>query len=274
MTASRPAAAGLACSPSPPPSTWSWACGGRAGARCPTCWARRLGVPAGGRCGGAGRPPRGAGGVRCDPVAARARSRPLGLAADRLSGLFLVIAFGAAAAVSLAFASWAAGPGRPGRRGLGASYALALGAVAVVLTATDAFTLLFAWETLTLAFWLLAGFDRSRRGARRPHWSPWRSARSAGPCWRAAAPGHQVGIAGPGWLRACASRAAARHRLRAAAGRLRRQGGTGAIPGMAAPRIRGRARARQRHHGRGGGQRRLLRAVADAGPARPAAGRR
>lgn len=87
-----------------------------------------------------------------------------GLAADRLSGLFLVIAFAAAVAVSLGFASWATGPGGPGRRGLGAGYALALGAVAVVLTARDAFTFLFGWELLTLAFWLLAGFDRSRTG--------------------------------------------------------------------------------------------------------------
>jgi len=86
-----------------------------------------------------------------------------GPAADQLSGLFLVIAFGAAAGVSLAFASWA-GQGRPGRRGLGASYALALAAVAVILTARDAFTLLFAWEGLTLAFYLLAGFERGRPG--------------------------------------------------------------------------------------------------------------
>ena len=42
-------------------------------------------------------------------------------AADRLSGLFLVIAFGAAVPVSLAFADWAARPSGPGRRGLGAS---------------------------------------------------------------------------------------------------------------------------------------------------------
>ena len=89
-----------------------------------------------------------------------------GLRADRLSGLFLIIAFGAAAAVSLAFASWAAGPAGPGRRGLGASYALALGSVAVVLTARDAFTLLFGWESLTLAFWLLAGFNRNSPGRR------------------------------------------------------------------------------------------------------------
>ncbi len=87
-----------------------------------------------------------------------------GLAADRLSGLFLVISFGAALPVSLALASWAAGRTGPGRRGLGASYALALGAVAVIVTATDAFTLMFAWESLTLAFWLLSGFDRRRPG--------------------------------------------------------------------------------------------------------------
>jgi hydrogenase-4 component B len=102
-----------------------------------------------------------------------------GLVADRLSGLFLLISFVAATGVSLAFANWAAspaaaaqqGPGLTGagrtlvqRRGLGASYALALGAVAVFMTATDAFTALFAWETLTVAFYLLAGFERGRRG--------------------------------------------------------------------------------------------------------------
>ncbi len=86
------------------------------------------------------------------------------LAADRLSGLFLLIAFAAATAVSLAFASWAAGPDRPARRGLGAGYALALGSVAVVLTARDVFTFLFGWESLTLAFWVLAGFRRHAPG--------------------------------------------------------------------------------------------------------------
>jgi hydrogenase-4 component B len=85
-------------------------------------------------------------------------------AADRLSGLFLLIAFGAALPISLALMSWAAGPRHPRRRGLGACYALALGAVAVVLVARDAFTLLFAWETLTLSFYLLSGFDRERPG--------------------------------------------------------------------------------------------------------------
>ena len=102
-----------------------------------------------------------------------------GLVADRLSALFLLISFAAATGVSLAFANWAARPAAPGqarrglagtgrtlvgRRGLGASYALTLGAVAVIMTATDAFTALFAWETLTVAFYLLAGFERGRRG--------------------------------------------------------------------------------------------------------------
>jgi hydrogenase-4 component B len=86
-----------------------------------------------------------------------------GLAADRLSGLFLVIAFGAAVWVSLGFASWAR-QGGTSRRGLGACYALTLAAVAVFLTGQDAFTLLFAWEVLTLAFYLLAGFERGKPG--------------------------------------------------------------------------------------------------------------
>ena len=88
----------------------------------------------------------------------------VGLAADQLSGLFLVIAFGAAVPVSVAFASWAARPDTAPRRALGASYALALGAVAVIMTAQDAFTVLFGWETLTIAFYLLAGSDRGKPG--------------------------------------------------------------------------------------------------------------
>jgi hydrogenase-4 component B len=94
-----------------------------------------------------------------DPVPGQ---RAAALAADQLSGLFLAMAFGAAVPISVAFASWARRQGpRPGR--LGASYALALGAVAVIVTAQDAFTVLFGWEALTVAFYLLAGAGRSRR---------------------------------------------------------------------------------------------------------------
>ena len=49
-------------------------------------------------------------------------------------------------------------------RGLSAGSALALGAVAVIVTARDAFTFLFGWESLTLAFYLLAGSERHKRG--------------------------------------------------------------------------------------------------------------
>jgi hydrogenase-4 component B len=93
-----------------------------------------------------------------------------GLAADQLSGLFLAMAFGAAVPVSVALASWAARPDSAAARMLAAGYALALGAVAVVMTATDAFTALFGWEALTAAFYLLAGANRAepdRAGAAR-----------------------------------------------------------------------------------------------------------
>lgn len=94
----------------------------------------------------------------------------LGLAADRLSGLFLVMAFGAAVPVSVAFASWAARPDSAATRMLAEGYALALGSVAVIMTAADAFTALFGWEALTVAFYLLAGASRrdaDRAGAAR-----------------------------------------------------------------------------------------------------------
>jgi hydrogenase-4 component B len=84
----------------------------------------------------------------------------LGLAADRLSGMFLLMAFGAAVPVSVAFANWATVPGRPATRMLAAGYALALGSVAVIVMATDAFTALFGWEALTVAFYLMAGASR------------------------------------------------------------------------------------------------------------------
>ena len=98
-----------------------------------------------------------------------------GLAVDRLSGLFLVMALGAAVPVSAAFASWAAGPGSAGprvaaTRMLAQGYALALGATMVIMTAQDAFTALFGWEALTAAFYLLAGArpdDPDRGGAAR-----------------------------------------------------------------------------------------------------------
>jgi hydrogenase-4 component B len=82
------------------------------------------------------------------------------LAVDRLSGLFLVVSFAVAAPVSLACAAWAARPHRVRARGLGCAYALTLASVAVVLTSDNVFCFLFAWESLTLAFYLLTAHHR------------------------------------------------------------------------------------------------------------------
>src|SRR6202453_4594204 len=76
-----------------------------------------------------------------------------GLAVDKLSGLFLVMALGAAVPVSVAFASWAAGPGSAGpqpmaTRMLAQGYALALRARAVTVSGQDAFTGLVGWEVV------------------------------------------------------------------------------------------------------------------------------
>jgi len=93
-----------------------------------------------------------------DPVPGQ---QALGLSADRMSGMFLVMMFGAAVPVSVAFASWAARQDAPATRMLAQGYALALGAAVVIVTAQDAFTALFGWEALTAAFWLLAGANRT-----------------------------------------------------------------------------------------------------------------
>jgi hydrogenase-4 component B len=93
-----------------------------------------------------------------------------GLGADRLSGLFLLLALGAAVPVSVAMADWAGRAGGAATRMLACGYALALGSVTVIVTARDAFTLLFGWEALTAAFYLLAGAsrrDQDRVGAAR-----------------------------------------------------------------------------------------------------------
>ncbi len=81
---------------------------------------------------------------------------------DRLSGLFLVITFGVAAPASVVCAAWMIRTRRGRYRRLGALHCLVLGALAIVLTADNAFSFLLGWELLTVAFYLLAGFARDR----------------------------------------------------------------------------------------------------------------
>ncbi|MGB8997152.1 MAG: proton-conducting transporter membrane subunit [Pseudonocardiaceae bacterium] len=84
------------------------------------------------------------------------------LAVDRLAGLFLVISFAVAVPVSLVCAAWAARPDRVRCRSLGATHCLTLVSVAVIITADNVFLFLLAWELLTIAFYLLAGFERTK----------------------------------------------------------------------------------------------------------------
>lgn len=86
---------------------------------------------------------------------------PTGLAVDRLSGFFLVLCFAIATPVCVACAAWAVRPGRVEDLGLGAAFALTLGAVAVVVTAVDVFYFLFAWECVTLGFYLMTAWRQA-----------------------------------------------------------------------------------------------------------------
>ena len=88
---------------------------------------------------------------------------PAALRVDALSGLFLVISFGVAVPALIA----AAAPANRHRPRLPAAIAVALIAVAVILTADNLFVLLFGWELLSVAFYLIAGYDRDLPGRAR-----------------------------------------------------------------------------------------------------------
>lgn len=80
---------------------------------------------------------------------------------DRISGLFAVIAFAVAVPACLAGVRST----RDDLRRLPALIAGCLASVLLVLCADHLFVLLFGWEALTLAFFLLAGLDRTRSEA-------------------------------------------------------------------------------------------------------------
>jgi hydrogenase-4 component B len=80
---------------------------------------------------------------------------------DSLAGLFLTLLFAIAACVSACFISWAGPPENAHRRGTASGYVLLLASVAVILCAADAFTFLFAWEMLTVSFYMLTSVTRS-----------------------------------------------------------------------------------------------------------------
>jgi hydrogenase-4 component B len=93
------------------------------------------------------------------------------LRVDPLAGLFLTLLFGIAVAVSACFVSWVRPEDRTHRRGIATGYLLLLGSVAVILCAADAFTFLFAWEALTVAFYLLTSVTRDQDRQAGAAWS-------------------------------------------------------------------------------------------------------
>lgn len=89
---------------------------------------------------------------------------------DGLAGLFLTLTAALAVAISACLLSWGKIPGRQVARGTGAAYLLLLGSVTVTIVAGDAFTFLFAWESLTVAFYVLTGIRRDERSRPRSAW--------------------------------------------------------------------------------------------------------
>jgi hydrogenase-4 component B len=89
---------------------------------------------------------------------------------DPLAGLFLTLIGGLAALVSVCLVSWSRLPGRIWGHGTGAGYLLLLGSATIVIVAADAFTFLFAWEAVTVAFYILVGIKRRDRAQVRASW--------------------------------------------------------------------------------------------------------
>lgn len=88
---------------------------------------------------------------------------PAALRVDALSGLFLIISFGVAVPALIA----ATAPANQRRPRLPAAIAVTLIAVAIIITADNLFVLLFGWELLSVAFYLISGYDRNLPGRAR-----------------------------------------------------------------------------------------------------------
>jgi hydrogenase-4 component B len=87
------------------------------------------------------------------------------LVADPLAGLFLALTGVITTAIALVYLGWVRAPNAVPHRGLATATALALASVVVILLADNAFVFLFAWEALSVAFYLLVGYQREARDA-------------------------------------------------------------------------------------------------------------
>jgi len=89
---------------------------------------------------------------------------------DPLAGLFLTLVGGLGLIISLSLLNWPS-PSPAGGRACGWAYMLLLAAVTIVVLAADAFTFLFAWEALTVAFYVLAAATRAERAQPAAAWA-------------------------------------------------------------------------------------------------------
>ena len=89
---------------------------------------------------------------------------------DPLAGLFLTLMGGLGLVISLSLLNWPA-PTPAGTRASGWAYMLLLAAVTVVVVASDVFTFLFAWEALTVAFYVLTLATRANRDQPSAAWA-------------------------------------------------------------------------------------------------------
>jgi hydrogenase-4 component B len=89
---------------------------------------------------------------------------------DPLAGLFLTLVGALGLVISLSLLNWPS-PSPAGGRACGWAYMLLLAAVLIVVVAADAFTFLFAWEALTVAFYVLTVATRADRSQPSAAWA-------------------------------------------------------------------------------------------------------
>jgi formate hydrogenlyase subunit 3/multisubunit Na+/H+ antiporter MnhD subunit len=90
---------------------------------------------------------------------------------DPLAGLFLTLTGSLAVALSACLVGWVRPAGRAAGRGMASGYLFLLGSVSVILVAGDAFSFLFAWESLTVALYVLVGVRRADKANARAAWA-------------------------------------------------------------------------------------------------------
>jgi hydrogenase-4 component B len=82
---------------------------------------------------------------------------------DQLAGLFLTLTGCLGVVISLLLVNWPAPNEKAGARAIAPGYMLLLASVIATIVAADVFSFLFAWESLTVSFFVLVAATRRRR---------------------------------------------------------------------------------------------------------------